>query len=44
MGPDPLVKFSRSVRFVCYVNVVNESFVWCQWLLTPVDGGESVPS
>ena len=34
---DPLVKLGRSVRFVCNVNVVNESFIWCQWRLTPVN-------
>ena len=27
---DALVKLGRSVRFVCNVNVVNESFVWCR--------------
>ena len=27
---DPLVKLGRSVRFVCNVNVVNESFIGCQ--------------
>ena len=32
---DPLVKLGRSVRFVCNVNAVNESFAW--WL-TPVEG------
>ena len=30
VGFDPLVKFGRSARFVCNVNVVNESFVWCR--------------
>ena len=25
-----LVKLGCSIRFVCNVNVVNESFVWCQ--------------
>ena len=24
------VKLGRSIRFVCNVNVVNESFVWCR--------------
>ena len=27
---DVLVKLGRSVRFVCNVNVVNESFIWCR--------------
>ena len=25
-----LVKLGYSVRFICNVNVVDESFVWCQ--------------
>ena len=32
---------SRSVskvRFVCNVNVMDESFVWCRYWLTPVEG------
>ena len=32
------VKLGRSVRFVCNANVVDESFVWCRWWLTPVEG------
>ena len=38
VGLDPLVKLGRSVRFVCNVNVVDESFVWRQQWLTPVEG------
>ena len=38
VGLDPLVKLGRSVRFVCNVNVVDESFVRCQYWLTPVEG------
>ena len=38
VGLDPLVTLGRSVRLVCDVNVVNESFVWCRWWLTPVEG------
>ena len=30
VGLDPLVKLDRSVRFVCNVNVVDDSFVWCR--------------
>ena len=30
LGLDSLVKLGRSVRFVCYVDTVNESFVWCR--------------
>ena len=33
-----LVKLGRSVRFVCDVNVMDESFVWCRYWLTPVEG------
>ena len=32
------MKLGRSVRFVCNVNVVNESFVWLRLWLTPVEG------
>ena len=32
------MKLGRSVRFVCNVNVVDESFVRCQYWLTPVEG------
>ena len=38
VGLDPLVKSGRSVRFVCNVNVVDESFVWYREWLTPVEG------
>ena len=31
-------QLGRSVWFVCNVNVVNESFVWCRQWLTPVEG------
>ena len=30
VGLDLLVKLGRAIRFVCNVNVVNESFVWCR--------------
>ena len=33
-----LVKLGRSVRFVCDVNVMDESFVRCRYWLTPVEG------
>ena len=32
------MKLGRSVRVVCYVNVVDESFVLCREWLTPVEG------
>ena len=34
----PVSNLGRSVRLVCNVNVVDESFVWCRWWLTPVEG------
>ena len=26
-----------SVELVCHINVVKKLFVWCYWLLTPVE-------
>ena len=31
------MKLGRSVRYICNVNVVEESFVWCRWWLAPVE-------